>query len=292
LTLLLFNSELYADTPGTAYKYDLYSQNGNFLLESTPYSEYDQASLGKSKIYDKNKNLIYETNRYFPRPSFISNDGQMIVSLAYWVWTPDQEEVPIIEFYSRGDSVRYYYLCDIINDLHKLRYSVSHTKWYIDIFVDTDTLYIITTERSVIKVSMSSGEIVEALQFETFKKQYNLENEPEIKTTVYRDIKYPQGYIFPDLKDGRKFKDALKNDLAKIEVKDYTDCDYYIQVIAHIDSEGNATVVHLSATVNGKDNQEWYATVENWIEKQQYKTNLHPFKEWTYKEYFYLKQKE
>ena len=292
LTLLFLSTQVFADSPGIAYKYDLYSQNGNFLLVSTPYSEYDQNSLGKSKIYDKEKTLIYEADRYFPRPSFISDNGQMIVSLAYWVWTGHQEEVPIIEFYSKGDSLKYYYLKDIITDFDELSYSVSHTMWYNDIFVDTDTLYIITTEEKVIKIPMATGEIAKILPYETFKNEYDLENKPKRKIKVYRDIKYPQGYIFPDLVNGRKFKDALKNDLDKIEVEEYSECDYYIQVITHIDSEGNARVLHLSASVDGMENQDWYNTVKNWIEMQKYKTNLHPFEEWTYNECFYLKQKE
>jgi len=212
--------------------------------------------------------------------------------LAYWVWTGHQKKVPIIEFYNRGDSLKSYYLKDIITDFNELFYSVSHTMWYNDIFIDADTLYMITTEGKVVIISMTTGEITETLHYEAFKNQYDLENKPEIKSKVYRDIKYPQGYIFPDLVDGRKFKIALNNDLEKTEVEEYSDCDYYIQVITNIDNEGNATVVHLSAIVDGKDDKEWYETVKTWIEKQQYKTNLHPFEEWTYKEYFYLKQKE
>ena len=282
-----------ADMPGPAYQYDRYSENGNYFLKSIPFYNYDMTNFGKTIVYDsKSKKELYQINNYLPLQSFISNTGKSLVTITYWMWGhSDFERQKLIEIFIDGKSNIQYFIDDLVLDKTKLIQTASHSLWYDKMNVINDTLYILTFEKKVVRISLSNGKIIGDLKQYDSLNGNNIENHTEPKTINYPNIKYPKQYVFPDLISGEKFRESLISRLKKTEVKEYSECKYYIMIYGAIDKSGKCEIFMLKANVDGNENKEWKNEVKNWVTVQNYKTELIPLNcdKWVFKEYFYLK---
>lgn len=282
-----------ADLPGPAYQYDRYSENGKFYFKSIPYYNYDLTSFGKTIIYYSEGNEeLYTLDNYLPSEAFISNDSRSLVTTTYWMWGhSDYEDQILIKIYlDRKDSIQYR-IDDLVSDKSKLQNTSSHTLWYKQMFVKGDTLFVMTLENKVVKIDMQSGEIIEKINVTDCKICSDSDNIPAPKTKYYSDIKYPDGYIFPDLENGKQFRQSLIEGLNKDEVEDYAECEYYILVYGTIDKKGECVIFMIQTSVNGEENSQWNTMVSDWIIAQKYQTDLIPENcdKWVFEEYFYLK---
>ena len=282
-----------ADLPGPAYQYDRYSENGKYYFKSIPFYNYDLTNFGKTIIYDSKSNKeLYTVDNYLPSESFISNNSKSLVTTTYWMWGhSDYEDQILIKIYLNGKDTAEYRIDDLVSDKSKLQNTSSHTLWYNKMFVKEDILYVLTLENIVVKIDIVSGAILEKQKLTECKLCSNLDNIPEPKTEYYRDIKYPKHYEFPDLTNGKSFRESLIEGLQKTEVEDYADCEYYIMVYGTIDKKGNCEIFMLRTSVNEKDDKEWEKKVGNWVKDQKYQTDLIPKNcdKWVFQEYFYLK---
>jgi hypothetical protein len=295
IILILTTLAAKADLPGPAYQYDLYSQNKSFYYKSIPFYNYDQTNFGKTIVYDaKTKKKLYQIDNYLPRQAFLSNNGKSLITTRYWMWGHDNfDDQELIEFYVNGKKSKKYFVKDLISDRSKLQFTSSHTLWYDDMFIYNDTLFVLTLDNKAILIDANKAEIIGRKDKSFVTKRFDLKKLPQLKSVVYDKIKYPEGYQFPDLITGRKFRTELIKDLNKTEVKDYDSCKFYIMIYGAIDRKGNCDIFVLSASVNKseEDDPQWKKQVADWVTKQKYKTNLIPVNcdKWVFQEYFYLK---
>ena len=158
-------------------------------------------------------------------------------------------------------------------------------------FVVDDIFHVLTLEDKVVIIDMKTGLIIDRIakrRCKYFSNSYEIEN---VRTIYYRDIEYPDGYLFPDLTSGEQFRESLIKGLNRIEVSAYANCNYYILIYGAIDADSSCEIFLLRATVDGEKNEEWYKEVSLWIVNQKYKTDLIPENcdKWVFQEYFYLK---
>jgi len=278
-----------ADMWRPAYQYDQYSENGNYYFKSIPFFNRNSTDFGKTYVYKTNSNKkIYEIENYLPSKSYIGNNGKSLFTVNYWMVTEAiLETQTLIKIYLNNGKTREYFLNDLIQDKSKLKESTSHTIWYKKVFSEKNKLNIITLDGNIIKINLNNGKI------KSIKKcndcsSIQIEEQP--KSIVYTDIKYPEGDIFPDLVNGRTFREAFINDLNKKEVEKYSDCKYYVLIYGAIDKSGNCEIFSLRSFLNNVENEEWKSQVENWVISQKYKTDLIPVNcdKWVFEEYFYL----
>jgi hypothetical protein len=290
---LFYSLTVKADLPGPAFQYDKYSEDGKYYFKSIPYYDYDQTNFGKTIVYDsKTKKELYKIDNYLPTEAFISNTGKTLVTTAHWMWGhSDFEKQNLVEIFINGKSSMRYFINDFVADRSKLQQTSSHTLWYSKMFVRNDTLCIITLEEKVIRIELTKGKIIDKIKKKECKNCNDLDKIPKPKTIYYQDIKYPDGYVFPDLVIGKPFRESLIAGLSKTEVKDYAECKYYIMVYGTIDKTGNCEIFMLSTSVNEIENKDWEKQVSDWVTKQKYKINLIPKNcdKWVFQEYFYLK---
>lgn len=281
-----------ADLPGFAYQYDRYSENGRFYFKSIPFINYDLTNFGKTIIYDgESGKELYKIDNFLPIKTFISNTGKSLISTTYWMaGHADIEDQKIVEVFIEGKSTTQYFIDDLVSDKSKLFQSVSHTLWYNKMFVTNDTLFILTLEDRVVRISLETGKIIDRLN-PTDCVSCNTSNQPsEPKTIIYEDIKYPKGYIFPDLADGRTFREGLALGLKKTLGEKYVDCKYHIMVYAVIDKLGNCEIYKIHAEVDRNENEEWKIEFSNWVTTQKFKTDLIPENcdKWVFQESLFL----
>lgn len=282
-----------ADLPGPAYQYYRYSENGTFYFKSIPFYNYDLTNFGKTVVYSSKDNKeLYSIDHYLPTEAFISNNGKSLVTTTYWMWghTNFEDQILINIFLNGQDSI-HYRIDDLVSDKSILQNTSSHTLWYDKMFVVNDTLHVFTLEEKVVRISLVTGGIIDKLNKTDCLICKNIDELIEPKTIYYTDINYPKGYIFPDLIDGKGFRESLILGLNKTEVKQYTDCKYYIMIYGTIDRTGNCEVFFLRANVDEIENEEWKKEVSTWVISQKYKTDLIPENcdKWVFQEYFYLK---
>lgn len=293
LFALCYSMKVEADLPGPAFQYDRYSENGRFYFKSIPFYNYDQTNFGKTLVFEsETQKEIYKIDNYLPTESFISNTGRTLVTTTYWMWGhSDFEQQKLIEIFIDGKSSIKYYLDDLVSDQSMLIQTSSHTLWYKKMFVNNDTLSILTLEEKVIRIEFGTGKIIDRINKDDCLKCNNIDNISQPKLVYYRDIKYPERAIFPDLIDGNKFRESLITGLNKTEVKEYSDCKYSVMVYGAIDKLGNCEIFLLIAYVDKKENEEWKKEVSNWVTTRKYKTDLIPQNcdKWVFQEYFYLK---
>lgn len=290
---LFYSLTVKADLPGVAYQYDRYSADGKYYFKSIPFYNYDQTNFGKTIVYDsKTEKEIYRIDNYLPMEAFISNTGKTLITTTYWMWGhSDFEKQNLVEIFIDGKSSMKYLIDDFISDKSKLQKTSSHTLWYNKMFIRNDTLCIITLEDKVVCIELTTGKIIDKIKRIDCKNCNDFDKISEPKTIYYQDIKYPEGYVFPNLVIGKPFRKSLIAGLGKTEVKEYTDCKYYIMVYGTIDKAGNCEIFMLRTSVNEIEDKEWEKQVGNWVTKQKYKTNLIPKNcdKWVFQEYFYLK---
>lgn len=292
IIILIWSLTLKADLPGPAFQYDKYSENEHFYFKSIPFYNYDLTDFGKTLIYNsKTQEQVFKIDNYLPSKAFISNDGNSLVTTTYWMWGwSDFEDWELVKIYFKNGTSKVYYIDDLVDDKSKLTRTTSHTLWYEKMFVKDDTLNILTGENKVIRISLNDGKIHSKIKESNFAFLEKIKSVVKPKTKYYKDIKYPKGYIFPDLADGSKFKELLPQGLNKKIVHDYSDCKYYIMIYGTIDRKGNCEVFMLEANVEREENKEWEQQIKTWVTKQEYKTDLIPTNcdKWVFKEYFYL----
>lgn len=293
LFALFFSLTVKADMPGPAYQYDRYSEDEKFYFKSIPFYNYDLTNFGKTLIIDAlSKKELYKIDNYLPSESFISNDGKSLVTTTYWMsGHSDLEEQDLITIYTNGKNPIKYYLNDLISKKSMLQQTTSHTLWYNKMFVTNDTLNILSLEDKIVRISLTTGKIIDKIEKENCFECGNLDELVEPKTTYYRNIKYPKGYIFPDLVNKKDFHSSLISGLKRTEVEEYSDAVYSIFIYGTIDRNGNCEIFMLNTSVNEKENKEWEKQVSEWVLKQKYKTDLIPENcdKWVFQEYFYLK---
>jgi hypothetical protein len=285
-----------ADLPGPAYQYDKFSENGNFYFKSIPFYNYDLTTLGKTLIIDsKSKKKLFKIDNYLPTKSFISNDGKTLVSTIYWMWgDSDFEKWDLVNIYFKNGDFISYKITDLVQNLNRLPKTTSHTLWYKNMFVQNDTLNILTEEEIVVRISLDNGKIVSKItpsKFDFVQKERTM---VEPKTKFYTKIKYPETYYFPDLSDGSKFYETLPKALNKIRIEDYYNSSHYILVYGIIDRKGNCEIFLLNAKKDEKIDKEWKKQVKKWVTKQKYKTDQIPENcdKWVFQAYFYLNEEE
>lgn len=298
LTIIIFILATFvakADLPGPAYQYDLYSQNNNFFYKSIPFYNYDQTDFGKTIVYDaKTKKKLYQIDNYLPQDAFINNNGRSLITTRYWMWGHDNfEDQALIEFYTNGKKSKKYFVKDLIVDRSKLQFTSSHTLWYDRMFINNDTLFVLTLDDRVVLIDANKAEIIGRQEKSLVTKRFDVKKLPRLKSIIYDKIKYPEGYQFPDLINGKKFRTELMKGLNKTEVRDYDSCKFYIMVYGTIDRKGNCEIFLLSASINKneQDDPKWKKQVSDWVTKQKYKTSLIPINcdKWVFQEFFYLK---
>jgi hypothetical protein len=282
-----------ADSPGTAYQYKIYSENGKYYFKSIPFCSYDLTNFGKTIVYEgKSNKELYKIDNYLPTESFISNTSKTLVTTTYWMYRhSDLEKQKLIEIFLNGKSSVQYFINDLVSDKSKLQQTVSHMLWYSKLFIKNDTLLILTLENKVVRIELITGKIIDKINLVDCNICIGLDKIPKPKIKYYQNIKYPEYYIFPDLVNGKPFRQSLIAGLGKTEVKDYADCEYYILVYGTIDKVGNCEIFMLRTSVNNQEDKYWKSQVSEWVTKQKYKTNLIPKNcdKWVFQECFYLK---
>lgn len=282
-----------ADMPGPAFQYDLYSQNGKFYFKSIPFHNLDETNFGKSIVYDaRSQRKLYQVNNYLPKESFISNNGQSLITTRYWMWGHDDfDDQPLVTIFRGNKQVLHFFVGDIIKDRSKLRFTSSHTLWYENMYIHNDTLFLITLDHHAVLIEVNQAKILGRMNKSFLYQRFGAKLPTPPRRIVYSKIKYLPFYSFPNLVNGAEFKQALKAALNKQEVESYEDCRYYISVSGIIDRKGNCEIFMLSASVDGAENPDWTRQVRDWITRQKYKTELIPVNcdKWVFEEYFYLR---
>lgn len=283
----------FADSPGSAYQYDLYAQNGKYYYKSIPYYNFSQTSFGKTIVFESGTDRkLYEIDNYIPQQAFLSNNGKSIVTTAYWMWGHSGfEDQPLIEFYFNGKPSKKYFVDDLISNKDMLQFTSSHTLWYEAMCMHNDTLFIVTLDDQTVLIDVNNADIIGRKGKGFFTDRFNKSKLPELKSIVHDTIKYPDVWQFPDLSNGTKFKTALMKGLNKVEVEKYDSCIFYIQLYGTIDRKGSCEIFMLSTSNNRVEDPAWTKQVEQWVRKQKYKTDLIPVNcdKWVFSEFFYLR---
>jgi len=288
---LCFSLALKADLPGTAYQYDRYSENGKYYFKSIPFNNHADTKFGKTIVYDSANRELYKIDNYLPTQSFISNQGSSLAAVTYWMWghAKFEQQILVDILINQKERVQYSF-DDLISDESKLKHTSSHTLWYSKILVTNDTLFILTLDENLIRIELATGRIVDKSPYSACNNCEFINNIHRPKTIYYTDIKYPEWNIFPDLVEGRGFRESFIQWSNKIEIPEYKKTASCITLYFSIDKLGNSEIEFLEAKIQGKKNEVWEKEISDWIISQNYSTDLLPINcdKWIFQGYFYL----
>ena len=290
---LLITVVVTADSPGIAYQYDQYSQNGKYYYNSIPFYWLDLTDFGKTTVYDTKTNKpMYRIENYMPVGSFMSNNGETIFSLIDWIGQFQPEKENVLDVYIKGKKVKSYHIDNFTNEKLTITYTTSHAFWYKNIFMNNDTLFIHTLDEQVILLDGNSGKVLRISDEELVTQRFDMKSLPLAKKVIYDTIKYPNRYMFPDLKSGISFKQSLLKYLGGKDVENTDDSPKYsVSIATVIDRIGNTAIYYSSASdKQGKEDKILENKVRTWVKKQKFKTNLIPINadKWVFEEYLYF----
>jgi len=141
--------------------------NGGYYFRLIPSADFDEKKT-KGILYrvsDGEDDLLYESDGWYSFNVLVSNDGRYLARRGPWPSSSsDPEKTPAIVFYADGVPVRTYYVSDLIANLSKLEYSVSHYSWggplrWSD-SSSVDHFVVATVEGKTIKFHVRTAEIL------------------------------------------------------------------------------------------------------------------------------------
>lgn len=296
--LILLSKLVMASLPGPAYPHDLYSQNEHYYFHAVPFENYDWTKLGKTIVYDsKTKKEMYRISEYVSPGSFITNNGRTVIDIEYTLINPlkKTDEETIMTFFIDGKKLKEFNIANVYKEKLTIQIFERVSYWEENLFIYNDTLYIFTLDDQAILLNAKDGELIAVKDKEIIQAQFDLENLPRLKSKEYTDVKYPDVYGFPDLKNGSKLKTVLTNHLNMKAVEEGEQYMFYAWMSIVIDRKGSAKIYYLNA--NKKASEEELTPlkdkIEQWFKNAKFKTNLIPPEcdEWVFKDFLYLVEK-
>jgi len=181
--ILICNNILFADTEIYKGQYIKSSHNQKFYFKMYTDSTNiynDENGFGLAyEIKPGNKDsLLWTVSGWYSYNIFLSNNGNYLVRKGHW---PDAFDDPVefdkdlaVAFYNKGKLLKSYYVSDIVKDISKIQYSVSHysySKWEnFNHWRNEFTL--ITNDDMIYTFDISTGEII-SKEKDSFFKRFN-----------------------------------------------------------------------------------------------------------------------
>lgn len=221
-----------------AHPYRVFSENGEFIIKSVPFSDQVWTEDGKTYIFQKadTTKSITTVNRYFqPDFLFLSNDGTSFCFLLNW--NPHSEWKDVVFFYSKGSLVKKYQVRDFVDTTSTSRInSICYNNEDIDSLVEedgmlvkagfkkgtdslsayfntnnafskNDTLYLLTNNQFVNRFNLRTGELIDRISFANYSKSKLVY--PKKRVIQDYKIKIPTQFGLPKLKTGEDYCIAL-----------------------------------------------------------------------------------
>lgn len=305
ITLLLTQQVLGQTTYSNCTIDDVYSQNGEFYIQTIPFDNIEQTTTGKSIVCKSDKTLLYEIPRHFEnsydRMIFLSNDGKTIVYIQnreyYWKGV----NYNCIEIYKNGFLFKQFKLndlitCDSNNEDCFLFYNgaIDSVKWKSGkkeivykktatnlektatekpIFINNDTIYIFTKTNEIVKIDLTTTKITKSV-FSEISEEW-LKSIKPIKFE-YEEFKASSLYGLPNLSNGNPIEKGIANEFNMSifpEFKKNSDKykRYSIKIQIIVDTNGNAVIDEIE---NYSDLSE--EKIKSFIESHKFETNSIP----------------
>ena len=269
---------------GYFFRYKLYSQNGEYYLQSVPYDDFTQSVYGLSQVFRTgNPEPLYTIERDFTYEGFpnkisLSNDGTHVMYINDFFNDPSIPERRVMTFYSQGQLIKSYTLSDLLacdDDLrdctllyfNKEVIDRDSSRWYgqqykygtkegtaeaerfahrFNVFTHNDTVYLIDINREVKSFEMSTGELLAVTDFgSAYEKLKDLAH----MNILITDYEFPTTSIeFPPLTNGEALEIALANHL-NMKVHKSWNGDYkgyLLSIDAFVDQNGKLEILELS----------------------------------------------
>lgn len=286
-----------ADEPAAHYRYELFSENGKYYSQSIPYFNflYLRPDFGKTFVYKTETNeLIYTIDKYIPLPSFLSNDGNIIVSIEGWLsnWSSNDDE-KIVDVYRRNKDIKSYSFQYFKIDTAKLIFTESHAIWLSYMFEQNDTLNLLTTDDFVYRFCLAKGQMIDPIPKMKFRPFANFDrfnnNLPKTKEVEHSDEKTPD--FLPDLENGKSFRESFAEEFNLGEpLKKSKENSLKISIYAIINQNGSIDTLIVGAYRNG-DDKIFEEKAKQWIQKQRFVVEKFPshFDKWGFQEELYIK---
>lgn len=284
----------------------IHSQNGNYFLQTLPYDNIGETTIGKTIVFNSDSNLVYEIERNFDiienrRELFLSNDGYTIAYVIsyefYWKGTKRKS----IEIYKKGILFKQYSLTDLIECDNEIddcylfyNESIDSIYWengnrkikFMDnisdfekgliekaTYLDRDTLYIFTKTNELLSIDLNSTE-----KYSVPLHKVNTDKFKNIKPFSSKSIRFGPNSSIIDfkLKNGQSLESELVTFLGMAVLPSeerYTNKykSYRLEIQLLLDTTGKAKNVEVIFYDSLQS-----ILIEKFIESQSFKTNEIP----------------
>jgi len=289
--------------------YDAYSQNGEYYFKSIPHTPHGLNSTGETIVYRTAGNKeLYRIDAYCPS-GFITNDGQHIYSTfsdVFISYPLDSQKVML--HYFKDEKITDYYLHSFGEEWLSIEHFSNDIYFWNDgLFIDQDTIHILTKDYSVIRIDARTGKLVDhenenyliskydlkRISFDSIVKfsynetyqSFSYENNsfPNGKIVSYKTIdSVTQRYILRGPGDENKFKDPFgkkefKNQLAKFLKMEIAEYDYkkdesflIVECYIFLDTLGRVTDCSIEAKKGDIINDKISKEIEDWLKAQKF----------------------
>lgn len=293
--VFLVSGKADATLPPIAYRHDLFSQNERVYFHAVPFEINGWTSLGKTIVYDaKTKKEIYRIKNFVSPGAFITNNGRTIIDVEYELINPlkKMDEETILTFFIDGKKRREYTIANICKERLTVRIFERRSHWADDIFINNDTLYILTLYDQAILLNANNGDLISIKNREELEPAFDLAHPFRLKEKSYPNAPELYEYGLPDLQNGKKFRNELTQYLKMSPIEEYEHSRFYLSLFILIDKQGTAKIYLLDASKKGEDKEypDLKAKVERWFKNKKFKKNALPPEcdQWVFKDYFYL----
>lgn len=156
---------MFADIELLPHTYIVTSENQKVYFKMyADYEDYSNEGFGEAFIISNNSedSLIWKTNGWYASGVYISNDGHYLVRPGLWPLSPMDTNDLAVAFYKDGKLLKSYSTPDLVKNVNKVEYSVSHYRYYywFKFYPYKNQLRIITVDNLIYTFNITTGEIL------------------------------------------------------------------------------------------------------------------------------------
>jgi hypothetical protein len=329
-SLLLLTTLSYSQTESSRIEiYKLYSENGEYYLQSIPFDNEEESLFGKSYVFKTGQGEpLYSIDRHFnytgyPNKINLSNDGQTIFYINDIFLNDNFDEQKAITVYVKGTLCKSYtvsglngcntdkqdcYLLyknsEVINrdsttwTNHQLLLGFNQGTSVIErfanssnIFSSNDSVYLIDQFRQLKTFDLKTGDLLNTTNFDS--NYIRLTNIAKTNSIQIETIDSPSGYDLPLLADGNKVNEALASHLnmATMDIFDKDDNKYKrYTVVVNAIIDINGKMEINEMKVDGKLPEK---EIRDFLTSQKFEMKDIPqvLEKWRFDAYIYLRNK-
>lgn len=250
LSLLFLTTLSYSQTTSSRIEiYKLYSENGEYYLQSIPYDNEQESIFGKTYVFKTGQSEpLYSIDRHFnytgyPNKINLSNEGQTILYINDIYGNDNVDEQKAITIYSKGRLSKFYTVSDL-NDcdnekqdcylLYKNKEVINRdsSTWTnhqvilgfnkgtskierfvnsSNVFSSNDSVYLINQFKQLRTFDLRTGELLKSISFDSSYSR--LSHISRTNLMEVETMESPWGNDLPSLSNGKKVNEELASHL-------------------------------------------------------------------------------